>query len=169
MHLNFFVHSSNNGHLDWLCSIIYSATMNIGVHMSLWIMVFSEFMGFPDGSNGKESACNAGDLGSIPGFGRSPGEGNSYPLQYSGLGNSMECIVHGVTKSWTWLSDFHFHFYFIGFISSSWILGSYGNLFPGLWRNLPYCSPQCLYQFTFSSTVQREFPFFHILSSIYCL
>ena len=64
-------------------------------------MVFSGFMGFPDGSNGKESACDAGDLGSIPGFGRFPGEGNSYPLQYSGLGNSMECIVHGVTKSWT--------------------------------------------------------------------
>ena len=54
-----------------------------------------------------ESACNAGDLGSVPGFGRSPGEGKSYPLQYSGLENSMDCIVHGVTKSWTQLSDFH--------------------------------------------------------------
>ena len=62
------------------------------------------------GSAGKESACNAGDLGSIPGLGRSPGEGKGYPLQYSGLENSMDCIVHGVTKSWTWLSDFHFHF-----------------------------------------------------------
>ena len=50
---------------------------------------------------GKETACNAGDPGSIPGSGRSPGEGNSYPLQYSGLENSMDCIVHGVTKSWT--------------------------------------------------------------------
>ena len=46
----------------------------------------------------KESTCNAGDLGSIPELGRSPGEGNSYPLQYSGLENSMDCIVHGVTK-----------------------------------------------------------------------
>ena len=46
--------------------------------------------GFPGGSNGKESACNAGDLGSVPGLGRSPGEGNGYPLQYSGLENSMD-------------------------------------------------------------------------------
>ena len=68
------------------------------------------FLGFPDGSAGKESPCNVGDLGSIPGLGRSPGGGNSYPLQYSGLENSMDCIVHGVTKSWTWLSDFSLHF-----------------------------------------------------------
>ena len=60
-------------------------------------------------SAGKESACNAGDLGSIPGLGRSPGEGKGYPLQYSGLENSMACIVHGVAKSQTRLSDFHFH------------------------------------------------------------
>ena len=53
------------------------------------------------GPAGKESVCNAGDLGSIPELGRSPGEGNGYPLQYSGLENSMDCIVHGVTKSWT--------------------------------------------------------------------
>ena len=57
--------------------------------------------GLPDSSVGKESACNAGDLSSIPGSGRSPGEGKGYPLQYSGLENSMDCIVHGVTKSWT--------------------------------------------------------------------
>ena len=55
-------------------------------------------MGFPGGSAGKESACNAGDLGSIPGLGRSPGEGNSYPLQYSGLEKSMDCIVHGILQ-----------------------------------------------------------------------
>ena len=54
---------------------------------------------FPGGSAGKESASNAGDLGSIPGLGRSPGEGNSYPLQYSGLENSVDCIVHGVAES----------------------------------------------------------------------
>ena len=64
--------------------------------------------GFPCGSAGKESACNMGDLGSIPGLGRSPGEGKGYPLQYSGLENSMDCIVHGVTKSWNQLSDFLF-------------------------------------------------------------
>ena len=55
----------------------------------------------------KESSHNAGDLGLIPGLGRSPGEGKGYPLQYSGLENSMDCIVHGVTKSRTRLSNFH--------------------------------------------------------------
>ena len=55
----------------------------------------------------KKSTCNAGDLGSTPGLGRSPGEGKGYPLQYSGLENSMGCIVHGVAKSWTQLSGFH--------------------------------------------------------------
>jgi len=62
--------------------------------------------GFPGGSNGKESTCSAEDPGSIPGLGRSPGEENGYPLQYSCLENSMDrgvwqAIVHGVTKSWT--------------------------------------------------------------------
>ena len=105
-------------------------------------------LGFPDSSVGKESSCNAGDPGSIPGLGRSTGEGMSYPLQYSwtslvaqlvknlpamwetwvwflgwedspgegkgnplqysGLENSMDCIGHGVTKSETRLSNFHF-------------------------------------------------------------
>ena len=68
------------------------------------------FLGFPCGSAAKESACNAGDLGSIPGLRRSPGEGKGYPLQYSGLENSKDCIVHGVAKSQTRLSGFHFHF-----------------------------------------------------------
>ena len=68
---------------------------------------FYEDLGVPGGSDGKESACSAGDLGSIPGMGRTPGEGNSYPLQYSGLENSMDCIVHGVAKNWARLSDFH--------------------------------------------------------------
>ena len=72
----------------------------------------SVFLGFPGGSAGKESTCNAGDLGLIPGLGRSPGEGKGYPLQYSGLENSMDCIVDGVTKSRTQLSDFHFLFPF---------------------------------------------------------
>ena len=64
-----------------------------------------------DGSSGKESACNAGDPGLIPGPGRSPGEGTGNPLQYSCLENSMDggawwATVHGVAKSWTQLSDF---------------------------------------------------------------
>ena len=66
-------------------------------------------MGFPYGSDGKESTCNARDLGSTPGLGRSPGEGKGYTLQYSGLENSMDFIVHGVEKSWSRLSDLHFH------------------------------------------------------------
>ena len=63
-------------------------------------------LGFPGSSAGKESACNAGDLGAIPGLERSPGEGNGYPLHYAGLENSMDCIDHGVVKSRTQLSNF---------------------------------------------------------------
>ena len=62
------------------------------------------------GSDGKELACSAGETGSIPEFGGSPGEGKGYPLQYCGLENSTDCIVHGVPKSQTRLNDFHFHF-----------------------------------------------------------
>ena len=67
--------------------------------------------GFPGGSEVKASACNVGNLGSIPGSGRSPGEGNGNPLQYSCLENHMDgrawwVTVHGVVKSWTQLSDF---------------------------------------------------------------
>ena len=66
-------------------------------------------LGFPFGVAGKESTHNAGDLGSLPGLGRSPGEGKGYPLQDSGLEDS--CIVHGVTKSQTRLSNFRFRFH----------------------------------------------------------
>ena len=65
-------------------------------------------LGFPCGSAGKEAACNEGDLGSIFGLGRSPGEGKGCPLQYSGLENPMDYTVHGVAKSQTRLSDFHY-------------------------------------------------------------
>ena len=70
-------------------------------------VVFYICLDFPGGSDGKVSVYNVGDLGSSPGLGRSPGDGKSYPLQYSGLENSMDCIAHGVAKSWTQLSDFH--------------------------------------------------------------
>ena len=66
------------------------------------------FLDFPCGSAGKKSDGSVGDLSSIPGLGRYPGEGKGYPLQYSGLENSMDCIVHAVTKSRRWLSNFHF-------------------------------------------------------------
>ena len=82
---------------------------DINMIFNIWYLC----MGFPGGSAGKESACNAGDLGSIPGLGRSPGEGKGYPLRYFGLENSMDCIVHGVAKSRTRLSDFHFHLWHV--------------------------------------------------------
>ena len=75
------------------------------------------FLGFPCGSAGKESSHNVGDLGSIPGWGRSPGKGKGYPFQYSGLENSMDCIVHGVAKSQTRQSDFHSLWHILG---NSW-------------------------------------------------
>ena len=70
---------------------------------------FDPWLGFPDSLVGKESACNAGDPGSIPGQERSPGGGKGYLLQYSGLEDSMDCIVNEVSESRTSLSDFHFH------------------------------------------------------------
>ena len=60
---------------------------------------------YPGGSDSKESACNVGDLGSVPGLGRSPGKRDGYPLQYSGLENAMDCVVSGVAKSRPQLRD----------------------------------------------------------------
>ena len=76
---------------------------------------FLPSIGFPDSSVGKESTRNAGDLDLIPGLGRSSGEWKVYPLQDSGLENSMDSIVHGVTKGKKLLSNFHFHFLFSWF------------------------------------------------------
>ena len=70
------------------------------------------FLAFPCGSAGEDSACDVGDLGLISGLGTSPGEGKGYPLQYSGLENFMDSIVHEVAKNLTRLSNFHFHFTF---------------------------------------------------------
>ena len=83
-------------------------------------MGYSWLTGFLCGSAGKESSCNVGDLGLIPGLRGSPGEGKGYPLQYSGLENSMNSIVGGVAKSRTGLSDFYFHFH-------SWLMGCSGS------------------------------------------
>ena len=82
-------------------------------HMENYFIVFCSYI---DGSHGKESACNAGDQGSIPGSERSPGEGNGNPLQYSCLWNSMDrgawwATVHRVAKSQTWLNDYYFQTY----------------------------------------------------------
>ena len=106
-------------HVHWVSDAIHplSSTsppaFNLSQHQGLFKWVSSlncclQAMGLPHSSVGKESTCSVGDLGSITGLWRSPGEGKGYPLQYSGLENSMDCIVHGVTKSQTWLSNFHF-------------------------------------------------------------
>ena len=73
------------------------------MHVCVYKYIHGHIWGFPDGSVGKESACNAGDLGSTPGSGRSPGKGNGNPLQYSSLGNPMDreawqATVHGVAR-----------------------------------------------------------------------
>jgi len=73
----------------------------------MWV---SPDMGFSSGSAGKESACNVGDLGLIPGLGRFPGKGKGYPLQYHGLENAMGCVVHEVAKSQTLFLTFTFPF-----------------------------------------------------------
>ena len=90
---------------DWTDLIWY---MFISDHIN-WYILYIYIYHFPCGSVGKESACNSRDTGSIPGLGTSPGERKGYPLQYSGLEDSMDCIDHGVTKSRTQLSTFHFH------------------------------------------------------------
>ena len=106
--------------LDYtLIKKIYESACNSGDLFDSWVgkilwrrerLPTPVFMGFPGGSDSKESAHNVGDLGSVPGLGKSPGEGKGYPLQHSGLENSMDSIVHGVARSQTRLSDFPFHF-----------------------------------------------------------
>ena len=94
--------------------------MNVSIYIAKNLYLLKHAVttvGIPGGSDGKESACNSEDLGSAPGSGRSPGEGNGNPLKYSGLGNSMDggawwAAVHGVAKSWTRLSEFTFTFHF---------------------------------------------------------
>ena len=110
---------SKNQFLDALiCSVFFffppvsiSALIFIISSLLLILGLFVLFLvpwGCPCGSGGKESTCNGGDLGSIPGLGRSPGEWKGYPFQYSGLENFMDSIVHRVTKSRTRLSKFRF-------------------------------------------------------------
>ena len=72
--------------------------MYVGFIFIFLLCALQLFWGFPCGPAGKESACTVGDLGLLPGLGRSPGEGKGYPLQYSGLDRSMNSVIHGVTK-----------------------------------------------------------------------
>ena len=112
--------------LDWVVCIPYSQKkkkkkkrIQTGDSRNLYLSDPFLWWDLPCGSVGKESACNAGDVGSLLGLGRSPGEEKGCPLQYSGLENSMGCIVHGSAKSWAWLSDFHFHFSCGGYLDSN--------------------------------------------------
>ena len=86
------------------CLFMFAFTICLGVLYACFLFIFFPFCNVLC----KESTCSAEDLSSIPGLGRSPGEGSVYPLQYSGLENSMDSIVYGVAKSRTWLSNFHF-------------------------------------------------------------
>ena len=85
------------------CNFIKYPLLEITILINVLHLIsfISISFGFPCGLTGKESACNVGDLGLIPALRRFPGEGKGYPLQYSGLENSMDCIVHGVIKSRT--------------------------------------------------------------------
>ena len=96
--------------LKELISVLVSLQFDSGVGETPWRrdrLPTPVILGFPGGSAGKESPRNVGDLGLIPGLGRSPGEGEGYLLQYSGLEKSMDCIGHGVAESRTRPSDFH--------------------------------------------------------------
>ena len=104
-------------------------------HPSAFCISITSTKGFPSSPGGKESASNAGDPGLIPGSGRSPGEGNRYRLQYSGLENPMDSIVHGVAKSKTRRSDFHFSLF-----TSTKKLARQG-LLPWCWGS-PWPSPE---------------------------
>ena len=95
------------------CKMGHAHTQDTHKYVEVWGQVFNKYVevwGLPGGSDGKESAHNAGDLGLIPELGRFPGKGNVYPLQYSCLQNPMDrgdwqAVIHGVAKSWTWLSN----------------------------------------------------------------
>ena len=118
MQSNHFICSLGNGILTTICWMIEADLLKILALTTLptelsglpWVgkipwrrdrLPTPVFLGFPGGSAGKESACSAGGQDLIPGLGRSSGEGKGYPLQYSGLENSMDYIIHGVAKSWT--------------------------------------------------------------------
>ena len=109
--------SPHQGLFQWV-GFSHQVAKALELQLKLQSFQFKVEMGFPSGSDGKESACNAGDLGSIPGLGRSPREGNDNPLQYTCLENPMgrgawQATVQGVTKNWTQLNDYTFTFFFL--------------------------------------------------------
>ena len=104
LHFHFFMDCRGKGR-HWKCRL-GQLMEALGSCWWTWSLPLAHGV-FPCGSAGRESTCNAGDLDSIPGLGRSPGEGKGYPLQYSGPENSMDCIVHRVAKSQTRLRGSH--------------------------------------------------------------
>ena len=91
-----------DGECSLHCLLPHARFLSPVLYHPIWDFFHLKYpLGRPSGSAGKECSCNVGDLGSIPGLGKSPGEGNGYPLQYSGLENSMDCIAHEVAKSRT--------------------------------------------------------------------
>ena len=99
---------TTGGNIKWYNCLRRHSGSSSDVRHRVMVWPYSFLCGFPCGLAGKESACNVGDLGWIPRLGRSPGEGKGNPLQCSVLQNSMDCIIHGVAKSWSdtteWLS-----------------------------------------------------------------
>ena len=107
----FFINLSLNLCQETILMWVYFWTLFCSVDLHVYFFANTTLSLFPGGSEVKASACNAEDLGSIPGLGRSPEEGNGNPLQYSCLENPMDggawwAIVHGVAKTWTRLSNF---------------------------------------------------------------
>ena len=131
MNINILLHSTPLPH------VLYSVPSPFIGSAALFLPSMSHFFSSQDSSAGKESACNAnaGDLGSIPGLGRSPGEGKGYPVQYSGLENSMDCVVYRVAESQTRLSDFHSTFPHPILSSTFQLLFSFNYLY---FKKIPY-------------------------------
>ena len=123
----------------------------------------------------RESTFDTGDLGSIPGLGRFPREGNGYPLQYSGLENSMDCVFHGITKSQTGLNDFHFHFIWhdlekIDFNYFSWwyiYIKSKRNYIKVLFEIFPICFVNLVFPENIQLHCLKSF-LLHILAVLTC-
>ena len=138
----------------WISGFLYDTTARLPE-----LNRTTSSLGFLCGSAGKESAHNSGDLGSIPGLGKSPGEGKGYLLQCCGLKNSMDYIVHGVTKSRTQLSRFNFHqFSSVQSLSHVWLFVTPWTAAPQAF--LSFTNPQSLLK---HMSIESVMPFNHLI------
>ena len=124
-HFSLFTHTWHHSFIKYSLNLS-SSRVFVFISCCCW-MNCHKLSGLPTQLRGKESACNAEDLGSIPRLGRSLRERKGYPLLYSGLENALDRIVHRVAKSWTQLSDFHFHS-----LSCVWLCNPMDCSTPGL-------------------------------------